>query len=519
MNIRLTALTLVAGLGLLILGACSSSPRAVADQSADSAKPAAAMETQSAAQATGSSGGKKVGDWPMWGGSPDRNQVSDETGIPDDWDIKTGRNIKWVAELGSQSYGNPIIVDGQIYIGTNNNAHRNPKITGDKGVVMCFRQSDGKFLWQAVHDKLAVGRVNDWPEQGICSSPAVVGDRIYYVSNRCELICADAKGFLDGENDGPYTSEKYTDKIDADIVWSLDMIEELGSFPHNLATSSPVVIGDIVYVLTSNGVDEGHIDLPTPRAADFIAVDRKTGKVIWERSDPGANVLHGQWSCAASAMINGVQQVVFPGGDGWLYSYEAKTGKPIWKFDCNPKDSIWELGGRGTRNNLIATPVIFDNKVFIGVGQDPEHGEAPGHFYAIDMTKAGDITESGTVWHVGGEDFNRTMSSAAIKDGLLYVSDLSGFLYCFDVKTGEKVWRHDLLSAVWGSPYVVDGKVFIGDEDGEVTIMKHGREMKQIREINMDDSVYTTPVASHGTLYIVTRSKLYAIETSRSKRE
>src|SRR5688572_26418367 len=51
-------------------------------------------------------------DWPMWGGTPSRNMVSDEKGMPTAWDIKTGKNVKWVAELGSQSYGNPTVAEG-----------------------------------------------------------------------------------------------------------------------------------------------------------------------------------------------------------------------------------------------------------------------------------------------------------------------------------------------------------------------------------------------------------------------
>ena len=118
----------------------------------------------------------KPGEWPMWGGTPARNMVNTlEKGIPASWDIETKKNIKWVQKLGSQSYGNPVIAGGKIFVGTNNGAHRNPKITGDKGNVMCFRESDGKFLWQMVHDKLEAGRVNDWPEQGVCSAPVVAG--------------------------------------------------------------------------------------------------------------------------------------------------------------------------------------------------------------------------------------------------------------------------------------------------------------------------------------------------------
>ena len=61
----------------------------------------------------------------------------------------------------------------------------------------------------------------------------------------------------------------------------------------------------------------------------------------------------------AYGVINGVPQVIIPGGDGWVYAFAPATGDIIWKFDCNPKDSVWKLGGRGTRNNIISTPVVY----------------------------------------------------------------------------------------------------------------------------------------------------------------
>src|SRR5215475_6150068 len=82
------------------------------------------------------------GDWPMWGGTPDRNMVSNMKGMPTSWDVKTKKNIKWIASLGSQSYGNPVVSGGQIYVGTNNELVRDPKQGGDRGVLMCFRESD-----------------------------------------------------------------------------------------------------------------------------------------------------------------------------------------------------------------------------------------------------------------------------------------------------------------------------------------------------------------------------------------
>ena len=446
-------------------------------------------------------------DWPMWGGRPDRNMVSDEKGIPRTWDLKTKTNIKWVAELGSQSYGNPVIADGKVFVGTNNELLRNPKLGNDRGVVMCFRESDGEFLWQMTHTKLASGRVNDWPEQGVCSSPAVVGKVAYYVSNRAEVIAVDTEGFRDGENDGPFVEEGETSQIDGDVLWKLDMYEELAVFPHNMAATSPLVAGDILFVNTSNGVDESHINIPFPDAPSFLALDRHTGEILWEDGSPGENILHGQWASPAYGEILGKEQVIFAGGDGWLRSFEPKTGALIWQFDCNPKDSEWKQG-RGDRNNIIATPVIYDDKVFVAVGQDPEHGEGIGHLWAIDATGTDDITKTGVVWH---HDFRRTISTVAIDAGILYAPNFSGFFHALDVETGKLLWEHDMFAAVWGSPFVADGKVMLGDEDGDLTVLKAGRVMEVLSEINFGNTIYSTPVVANGTLYIMTRSHMYAI--------
>ena len=99
---------------------------------------------------------------------------------------------------------------------------------------------------------------------------------------------------------------------------------------------------------------------------------------------------------------------------------------------------------------MIATPVIYDNKVYIANGQDPEHGEGVGHLYAIDATKRGDITQTGKIWQF--DNIRRSISTGALKDGLLYYSDFSGFLHCLDAATGKEYWVHDMLAAVWGSP-------------------------------------------------------------------
>ncbi|PYT32660.1 MAG: pyrrolo-quinoline quinone [Acidobacteria bacterium] len=434
------------------------------------------------------------GDWPMWGGTPDRNMVSDMKGIPTTWDVKTKKNVKWMAELGSQSYGNPVIAGGMVFVGTNNEAMKDPKITGDKGILMAFQESDGEFLWQDVNDKLPSGRANDWPFQGVCSSPLVEGDRLYYVTNRGEVRALDVHG--DGNKH-------------AKVLWKFDMMEEVGSQPHNMSNSSPVSYGDLIYVSTSNGQDESHVHIPSPRAPSIIAVNKRTGKLAWEDNSVGDRILHGQWSSAAVGKIGDVMQAVIGQGDGWVRGYEAESGKKLWEFDLNPKDSVWPK----TRNEVISTPVIYDNRVYIANGQDPEHGEGVGHLYAIDASKRGDITLTGRVWHY--DKIRRSISTAAIYNGLLFDADFSGFLHCLDLKTGKPYWTHDMLAAIWSSPIIINGKVYLADEDGDVAVLEASKEKKLVAENNMGSSVYATPVPAHGTLFLANRNQLFALAESK----
>lgn len=452
-----------------------------------------------------SSGDPGNGDWPMWGGTPDRNMVSNMKGLPTSWNIEKKTNIKWVSSLGSQSYGNPVVAGGQVYVGTNNEGLRDPKQGGDRGVLMAFDEKTGDFLWQATHEKLSAGRVNDWPYQGVCSSPVVEADKVYYVSNRAELLCLDAKGFRDDENDGDMKDEKFKGKFDADIIWKYDMVEEVGDHPHNMANSSPVIWGDLIFLSTSNGQDESHVNVPSPKAPSIIAVNKKTGKLVWEANHVFDKILHGQWSSPAVGKLGEVEQVVIGEGDGWVRSYQAADGKLLWSFDTNPKDSVWPK----TRNEIIATPILWDGKVYLANGQDPEHGEGVGHLYCIDPTKRGDITKTGLVWHY--DKIRRTVSTGAIHEGLLYYSDFSGFLHCVDAKTGQAYWTHDMFAAIWGSPLVVDGKVYLGDEDGDIAVLQTGKEKKLLGEMNMGSSVYSSPVPANGALFIMNRNQLFAL--------
>ncbi len=509
---------------------------------------------QPAVDAGAPKGGKH--DWSMFGGTVARNMANPVvTGLPTEWstDEDSPKNIKWVADLGSKAYGGPIVAAGHVLIGTNNQNPRDKadidpktKRPRDLGILMCFDEPSGHFLWQAKFKKLEAGRVVDWPLEGLCSTPVVEGDKLYYVSNRCEVVCSDLKS---GKEE-----------------WKLDMIKELGVFPHNISDCSPLLVDGHLYVITSNGVDEDHINVPAPKAPSFIKIDTRTHKVVWQDNDPSVRLTqvpkegeqkdffkklvnraellqHGQWSNPAYAVVNGQPQVIFPGGDGWIRAFDPQSGKLIWKFDCNPKDAEYELQGRGTRSDFIATPVVYKNRIYIGVGQDPEHNPGVGHLWCIDMTKKGDVSpelvvdssvfppktkanpNSAKVWHYGGPItdakerrklgrnyyFGRTMSTCAIHDGLCYAGQLLGVIHCLDADKGTVYWEHDTRAQAWSSPYYADGKVYFGNDDSTVYVFAHGKTKKLLAQNTMEGRVRATPVAANGVLYVMTENKLYAI--------
>ena len=435
----------------------------------------------------------RADDSPMMGGTPDRNMVSAEKGLPIVFDAAKKKNVKWTAPLGTTTYGTPVISGGRVYVGTNTDKRRDPGFEGDHGVLKCFSEADGKLLWQAAHKQLETGEAEDYG--GVASCPHVVGDQLFYVSNRAVLICCST--------------------ADGKPKWSLDMRKELGISPHQGSASSPLVVGDLVFVVTGQGSDVKKHKVMNPQAPSFIAVDKATGKVKWQDSSPGSNIFAGSWSSPAYGVIEGRAQVIFPGGDGWLYSFDPPTGKLLWKFNCKAHEKLDAQGAPETPNQLLASPVIVGHRVLIATGIDTDV-DGPGCLRAIDGRKSGDVTATAELWKVAGDQFGCSISNVAVQDGLVYAVQFKGMADCYELETGKRVWQHDLLAVSWGSPLLAEGKVYIRTGDGEVVVMQAGREKKVLaKNSGLPGVDCGSFAAANGVLYVAGRSTLYALAESK----
>jgi outer membrane protein assembly factor BamB len=504
--------------------------------------------TETAPAATAEATASAQSDWLTWGGTSHRNMVSSATGLSsayeggdykedsEEVDMSLTKDIKWVVKLGSQSYGTPNIYKGRIMLGTNNALPRNPKLTGDRSIALCLDEETGAFNWQLAVPKLGTGKVSDWEYLGICAAPSFDpdGKHAYLLTNRCELLCIDINGLADG-NDGPFKDEaKYlaggkgsieTGDTDGDIIWQYDLRDELGIFPHNITSSSTMVHGDTVVICTSNGVDWSHTNIPNPNAPTLAVFDKKTGELLSEEaSGVSKGILHGAWSSPALASINGKDQIILGGPDGRMYGFGTKAVEDeegfmilplIWKADGNPPEYRFRDGkpvkyaGAEGPSEFICSPVYYKGRIYAAIGQDPEHGEGPGNMLCFDPSQKGDVTKTGIVWQ---HRINRNISTAAIADDLVYVADFSGYVYCFDANDGTLYWTHETFSHIWGSCLIADGKVYVGNEDGDLLCFKHGKEKELLHTSNFIAPIYTAPVAANGTLFVQTHTHLFAIE-------
>jgi outer membrane protein assembly factor BamB len=485
-------------------------------------------------------------DQPQWGVRYTRNMVSQETGLPDRFeagerdrdgniDPATTENVKWVARLGNTTYSTPIVAGGKVFIGTNNETPRDPRVEGDRGVLMCFDEETGRFLWQLVVPKALVPKWSDWKGIGITSAPTIEGNRAYLVSNACEVICLDTEGMADG-NDGPFTDEGRhmapegepplePGPNDADVVWLYDMNAELNVEPHNASNCSVLVDGDHLYVCTSNGTEWTHMFVVHPEAPSVIVLDKQTGKLL-ARDDfgIGPDIAHGQWSSLSLGKVGARRLAFFGAGNGFLYAFETIAPnqggdgvcllKNVWRFHGHPlaqtQDHVpTDHQHDSTSYQVTGMPVLYKNRIYVNFTQEPFHNMKEGWLLCLDATKTGNITRSGILWAY--DEIGSSPSTVSIADGLVYVAEYFGRLHCLDAETGKPYWVHEVGSPVSGSTLVADGKVYLGTNRNEFWVLAAGKEKKVISQIRMRDKIHATPTAANGVLYVATNRHLYAV--------
>jgi outer membrane protein assembly factor BamB len=488
-------------------------------------------------------------DRPQWGEAWTRNMVSAERGLPESFDPETGRNIRWVAKLGSETHSTPVVAGGRVYIGTNNDQPRDPKRQGDRGVLMCFDEKDGQLLWQLVVPKRTDDQYFDWPKSGISSPATVEGDRVYVVDNRGAVLCLDVHGMADG-NDGPFRDEAAymtphaapppgfhpapaeagtllePGPTDADIIWMFDLPSGAGIWPHDAAHSSILIDGNYLYLNTGTGVDNSHRAIRTPDAPSLVVLDKNTGSLVARDDEHIApRIFHSTWSSPSLASVHGEQRLFFAGGDGVILGFEPLQPSSaasteirklhrVWRFDpdpTGPKDNVHRFTNNKQigPSNIYGMPVVVGGRLFVAGGGDVFWGKNEAWLKCVDLVKS-DVESSTEMWSYRLE--RHVMSTPAVHGGLVFIADTGRKVHCVDADTGQPFWTHDANGEFWASPLVADDKVYIGSRKGDFWVFAASKEKKVLGSIELKKPISATATVANGVLYVATMTDLYAIQ-------
>ena len=446
-------------------------------------------------------------DWPCWGGQPSRNMASEtEKGLPS-WfsfggkddsggiDLSTTKNIKWVAKLGNKTFGSPVVSQGRVYIGTAGESAAD-------AALLCLDEKTGHELGRFVCGSSHTDNF------GVCSTPTIEADRLYFVTPNATVVCLDLSSWP-----APSTADA-TDSA-PHVLWRYDMGKTLHVMQDHVASCSVLVHGDFVYACTGNGRYKTKAKPYYPLTPSLIVLNKHTGQLVARDDEQiGEQLWRGQWSSPSLATVNGKAQVLFATGNGFCYGFEpadpaakvapdrwvtaALRGPIVYFVNVEGKDTAGlspaqyaskfslpdpaqkpalPLEFRYCIGSPITTPVdsiptaqVPDvpilKKIWWFDCLPPEYRNAP--FYAHQITGDGqkhpcDIISTPVFYRnrvyvaIGGDPNHGSKNSR-------------GNLVCFDAtKTGNitssgRVWNYDQLNATLASVSIVDGLLFVIDE-------------------------------------------------------
>jgi outer membrane protein assembly factor BamB len=409
--------------------------------------------------------------WSFWRG-PEQNGVSREKDLPEKWSLAKKENLVFATSYSSIS--SPIVQNNVVYL-----VGRTGEGETQQETVAAFDADTGKLKWEKkynvwhtdiVDDRLSFTQVCGDPETG----------NVYAHLTSGMFICFDKNG---------------------KEIWSRSLTEEFGRVSgYGGRITSPIIDEDKVILSLING-SWGDQTVGNTR---MVAFDKKKGNVIWWAS--GNRQVKDTYSGTPAVGVIGGQRLIVTGsGDGHVHAFQVRTGKKVWSVKIDD--------GSGAIN---CSPVIKGNKVWIGHGEENADSGTQGRVVCIDGSEVKD-GEAKVLWKHDGVKVK--FAAPILHEGLLYVCDDLGKLYCFNAdKGGEPLWSFEYGSNTKGSPVWADGKIYLGDVDSKFKILQPAKdECKQLHEQRFRGKgfvkveLHGTPAVVNGRVYFTTTEQLICI--------
>jgi outer membrane protein assembly factor BamB len=399
----------------------------------------------------------RADNWPAWRG-PHGTGVCDERNLPVSWSAT--KNIRWKVPLPGPGNSTPVVWGDRVFL-------TQALDGGKRRAVIALSRADGKKLWQQEVPCL-VEETTHRQNPPCSASPVTDGTAVYAHFASAGVVAYD----LDGKK-----------------LWHRD----LGPVLHQWGNgSSPVLYKDLLLVFHGPGE-------PT----FLTALDKRSGKTVWKKEETAINSpVFGSWSTPIVIRVGKRDELIMPlpgdkiGGPGAFKGYDPATGKELWR--C-----------AGLGNEVYAMPVVSaGGDLVIGISG---HN---GPLVAVRPGGTDEVTATHRVWRVADKNPQR-IGSGVLYEGRLYLADASGFVECFDGRTGEVLWKERVDGNLWGSLLLADGKLYVTSLEGVTSVLAAGPKFQLLAKNEIREPTYAALAVSEGAIFLRTYEHLYCIQPSR----
>ncbi|MEA3213748.1 MAG: outer membrane protein assembly factor BamB [Chthoniobacter sp.] len=398
--------------------------------------------------------------WPQFRG-PSGDGHSDATGLP--VQFGEGEHVKWKTAIHGKGWSSPVIWGAQVWLTTATD-------DGTELSVVGVDRESGKILRDEVLFRVATPQFCHKFNSYASPTPAIEEGRVYVTFGSPGTACLDTK-----------TGAKLWERTD--FVCN----------HYRGAGSSPILWGDLL-IMNFDGSD----------AQFIVALDKKTGQTVWQTArsidyqdldKDGKPQGEGDYRKAFSTphvFEQDGQPILLSSGAKAHYAYDPRTGQELWRF-ADP-----------AHHSAATRPLVGFGMAFIPAGF------SQGAVLAIKLGGHGALEASQLAWQVKKAAPNKP--SLLLVGDLLYLFNDGGIASCVEARTGETIWSERLGGNCSASPVFADGRIYVGNEEGKVSVLAPGREFKVLAENKFADGFMASPAISGQALYLRTRTNLYRIE-------
>ena len=423
--------------------------------------------------------------WPSFRG-PRASGVSDGAPIPDEWDVVSGKNIRWKTPIPGLGHSSPVVWGDRIFLTTAVSEDPNSFFSPDPDGKRDQRSDVSRHSWRVYSIDKVSGKIV-WERESYAGVPKIQRHR--------KNSYATPTPATDGKHLVVWFGSEglYCYDFDGNLLWNknLGVIDAGASYDNAYdwgVASSPIVYRNLVIVL-----GDGHGD-------SFIAAfDIGNGKEVWRQSRDAISSYSTPTICEGPSrvelVVNGPEKV---------YGYNPLTGEELWQL-------------QGSSKNTTPTPIMAKDLIFVASGYriKPIFAIRPGATGDITLAEGTRVNEF-IAWSLDRD--GPYLPTPIVYDDYLYVCQNNGVLACHHARTGERSYRERLGAggAFSASPVAAGGKLYFFGEDGNVFVVRAGPEFEHLATNSMEEVLMATPALSDGQMFIRTQHHLISVADTSS---